>query len=217
MKRDAAEAETLQGVSAMLAPTTAPPAQDQNASLAFHPLANMFPLMEGEEFDALVADIKENGLHEPIVLYEAKILDGRNRDRACAAAGVKPTYAAYEGDDPLAFVIRANYFRRHLDANGKRHVIAQLIRMQPGNSDRAVAALVRVDHKTVAAVRKNMVSTGEVSPVDKRIGKDGKARKQPAKKAKIQPVIAVTDHQPDPDEAAILAKRAEHTIVNGNE
>jgi N6-adenosine-specific RNA methylase IME4 len=56
--------------------------------LAFHPLANIFPLMEGEEFDKFVADIKAKGLREPMVLYEDQILDGRNRYRACRAAGI---------------------------------------------------------------------------------------------------------------------------------
>ena len=70
--------------------------------LQFHPLANLFPLAEGTEFDALVADIKANGLNEPIVLYEEMILDGRNRYRACLAAGVEPEFDEYiEGDDPL--------------------------------------------------------------------------------------------------------------------
>lgn len=65
----------------------------------FHPLAEIFPLVEGTEFDELVADIKANGLHEPIVVFEDKILDGRNRYRACMAAGVEPTFTAYTGDD----------------------------------------------------------------------------------------------------------------------
>ena len=53
--------------------------------LAFHPLANVFPLLAGEEFDALVADIQASGLREAIWLYEGQILDGRNRYRACQA------------------------------------------------------------------------------------------------------------------------------------
>jgi ParB-like chromosome segregation protein Spo0J len=62
------------------------------SALEFHPLADIFPLVEGQEFAELAADIAEHGLHEPIVLYEEKVLDGRNRIRACEAAGVGPTF-----------------------------------------------------------------------------------------------------------------------------
>jgi len=58
--------------------------------IKFQPLADLFPLMEGAEFDALVADIKANGLRELITVYQNKILDGRNRYHACRALGIEP-------------------------------------------------------------------------------------------------------------------------------
>ena len=44
--------------------------------LVAHPLATLFPLIEGAEFDELVADIKANGIHDLIDVYQGKILDG---------------------------------------------------------------------------------------------------------------------------------------------
>ena len=72
--------------------------------LQFHPIADAFPLIGGTEFDALVADIKANGVHEPIVLYEGKILDGSNRYRASAVAGVDCPLREYPGNDPVGYV-----------------------------------------------------------------------------------------------------------------
>src|SRR5688500_20160434 len=48
----------------------------------FHELADIVPLMEGEAFERLVEDVRSNGVLDAIVLYEGKILDGRNRYRA---------------------------------------------------------------------------------------------------------------------------------------
>jgi hypothetical protein len=94
----------------------------------YHPLADIFPLMEGAEFDALVADIKANGVREKIWLYEGKILDGRNREHAAAAAGVPCSTCLYEGDDPVGFVIAKNIKRRHLDEPLRAMIAAKPLR-----------------------------------------------------------------------------------------
>jgi ParB-like chromosome segregation protein Spo0J len=80
-----------------------------------HPAAEIYPLMEGEELAALVADIQQNGLLEPIVLLDGKILDGRNRFTACREAGIEPRFVNSEPlADPIQYVISKNERRRHL-------------------------------------------------------------------------------------------------------
>lgn len=95
-----------------------------DTKLEFHKYSNIFPMIEGEKLEELKRDIKENGLLQPIVLYENKILDGRNRYKACKELGVKPEFESYKGDKPLEFVISLNLKRRHLTAD-QRAVIAQ--------------------------------------------------------------------------------------------
>src|SRR5689334_7637506 len=95
-------------------------------ALEFHRLADIFPLVEGQAFGALVADIKAHGLHQPIVMFEGKILDGRNRYRGCLAADVEPTFLTYTGDDPVAYVVSLNLRRRHLTESQRAMVAAKL-------------------------------------------------------------------------------------------
>ncbi len=45
----------------------------------FHPLANLFPLMNSEELEKLGKDILENGQQDDIILLDGMILDGRNK------------------------------------------------------------------------------------------------------------------------------------------
>jgi hypothetical protein len=174
------------------------------SEIKFHPLADIFPLMEGEEFDALVEDIKANGLREKIDLHQGKIVEGRNRYRALQRLGIDPSadptkyfrkaiYAHTVGgeiasheqsnDDRVrAYVISKNIHRRHLTVEQKRELIAKLIKAQPEKSDRQVAAVVKASPTTVGTVRAKMEATGDVSKLDTRTDKRG--RRQPSKKSR---------------------------------
>jgi hypothetical protein len=159
--------------------------------IPFHPLADMFPLMKGEEFDALVADIKANGLRESIVAFEDKILDGRNRYRACLAAGVEPRFVAHKDGcthigDPVSYVISKNIHRRHLTAEQKRELIAKLLKANPEKSDREIGRQTKTDKNTVASVRAKEEARGEIHHVEKRT--DTKGRQQPARKKTAKPI-----------------------------
>lgn len=56
--------------------------QNDLDGLEEHDLAGLVPEMAPDEYQTLVEDIRENGLMEPIVLFEGQILDGRHRHRA---------------------------------------------------------------------------------------------------------------------------------------
>lgn len=93
----------------------------------FHELAHLFPMMGAEQHAALVADIKAHGLLHPIVTYQDKIIDGRNRLRACAEAGVEPRFADLpEGVDPLRYVVSTNFTRRHLSESQRALAAARI-------------------------------------------------------------------------------------------
>jgi hypothetical protein len=93
-------------------------------TMVVHPAADLFPMITDEEFDALVDSIRDHGLMHPVTFTpDGVLLDGRNRIRACAAAGVEPRSETYDGDDPTGYVIRVNVQRRHLTI-GQRSLVA---------------------------------------------------------------------------------------------
>ena len=91
--------------------------------VGMHELALAFPLMGDAEYAELKADIAANGLRQPVVMFDGKVLDGRHRYQACLDAGVEPSVVEFEGDDPVAYVLSANLQRRHL-TTGQRAVVA---------------------------------------------------------------------------------------------
>ena len=127
-----------------------------------HPAASMLPDLGKRDFKELVADIKEHGLEEPIVVTpDGLLLDGRNRLRAWKEAGyaVKDiptrTLSPDEEAGPAALtkaVFSLNMARRHLPKAQRvqlRYDFLEAIKAQESEEDTAKAT-----GASVATVRK---------------------------------------------------------------
>ena len=145
--------------------------------MEFHPIANIFPMMGDEELGELADDIVENLLHQPIVIYEGKILDGRNRYRAwCDSCGAdelpreyfedikiypsgEPAVTDYEGDDPLSYVLSLNLHRRHLTASQRAALAAEIANMAHGG-DRKSDQSTKTDFDVTTEQAAEMLNVG---------------------------------------------------------
>jgi ParB-like chromosome segregation protein Spo0J len=160
------------------------------AHLRVHPAAEFFPLLSETDpaaFEALVEDIKVNGLIEPIVFCDdLLLLDGQNRLDALAQLGRLEVddrarlliNSVNVAGDPYAIALSLNVHRRHLNAEQKRELIANVLKAKPEKSNNQIAKEVKADDKTVAKVRADLESTSEIPKLEKTVGADGKARKR---------------------------------------
>ncbi|HYF47118.1 MAG TPA: hypothetical protein VD926_12960, partial [Acidimicrobiales bacterium] len=105
-------------------------------ALPIHPFADEFPYISSDETLELAQDIEANGLHHPIVLFDAPdpatgelvtyLLDGRNRLAALAQTKLTDVpVAQYTGDNPVDYIVSLNLNRRHL-TTGQRAAMAVL-------------------------------------------------------------------------------------------
>jgi ParB-like nuclease family protein len=78
-------------------------------------------MLGADELQRLADDIGSHGLHEPIMLFQGQILDGRNRWKACKLADVTPTFQEFNGSEEqaLQYVWGVNVTRRHLSPMDK--------------------------------------------------------------------------------------------------
>ena len=97
---------------------------------AVHPAADAFPMMSGERYRDLVADIQAHGIREPmIVVHDGTrdlLLDGRNRAAVCRELGIEARYERHQIADPIAYVRSKNLHRRHLDESQRAMAIVGL-------------------------------------------------------------------------------------------
>lgn len=96
-----------------------------------HPLADTMPKMSAQQLADLSESIVRSGQREPVVLFEGKILDGRNRWDACDLAKLEPRVRQFgddphDGDSPTRFVLDKNFERRHL-TTGQQAAVGALM------------------------------------------------------------------------------------------
>ncbi len=147
-----------------------------------HEAADKYPMIEGEAFAAFKADIQAKGQRLPIYIQNGLVVDGRNRQKACAELGIEPVYEEIEGD-PFELAESLNEHRRHLTKDQRNDLIMK--KRSEGKSTRQIAEEVGVSRQTVLNVTDSTVNNLTVDIPIEVIGKDGKKRK--AKTAKANP------------------------------
>jgi hypothetical protein len=128
-------------------------------NLPVHPAAGILPMLEGEEFRQLVADIAENGLREPVWLWRDPetdtnyLLDGRNRAAACREAGIEVQTRWYEGASPVRFVVSYNLRHRHLTEGQKASVGYRMVPLLEVENRQKMARAAADENRRRAAER----------------------------------------------------------------
>jgi len=151
--------------------------------LEYHSISEIFPLLPDEELKELAEDIGENGLRVPILIYEGKILDRRNRYRAmqlipdyleegCLDQEEYREYLPEVDGDPTKHILSLNLHRRHLDESQRAMVAARLANSRQGErtdlsepsanlrkvSQVEAAELVKVSPRSVTSAKKVLES-----------------------------------------------------------
>jgi hypothetical protein len=181
--------------------------------IPFHEAANIFPMIEGEEFQSLINDIRKNGQQEAIWTYQGKIIDGRNRYNAILrlqeqGSPIVPKFREWSGKGNLtSFVVSLNLHRRHLNESQRALIASKLAPPTKGRpkqksansriSQTEAAQMLNVSRRTVQEAAK-VVKHGDEKLVDS--VKSGEmsvaAASQTVDAAKKYPEIAATVARP---------------------
>jgi hypothetical protein len=150
--------------------------------LTLHPLCEIIPPCTDEEFNELKEDIKKNGLQMPIKIFDAKILDGRSRHKACLelqgeghSVEFKRDHFTGDANAAIAYVISMNVKRRHLSASQRALIAARLVTSTLGG-DRSVKLPTEITQEDVAKLAG--VATKMVTDAKKVLDKKPELAKQ---------------------------------------
>jgi hypothetical protein len=123
---------------------------------SIHPVAELFPIADDDQYKGLVQSIKENGQQVPIHCSPDGILiDGRNRLLALSELGLPCKTEKIEPKDVTAWIVNANLHRRHLTSGQRAMIAEELCKLKHGgdHSKRSIDFLVS---ETIDSAAKKM-------------------------------------------------------------
>ena len=92
-------------------------------NLSKHDLSSAFDTASKEDYQGIKDSIAKNGYdeHQPVILFEDRILDGYHRAKACDELGIEAPVRQFPGTDEeaLDYVFKMNLDRRHLTQRSK--------------------------------------------------------------------------------------------------
>ena len=119
-------------------------------------------MMSDEALAEMAEDIRQHGLRDDIVADdENRVLDGRNRLKACELAEVTPRITVFQGSDAekLAFVRSKNQHRRHLTKAQRAKAAHELANIQHGHNQHSE----KVDDNQLASTSVEPVSISDAA------------------------------------------------------
>lgn len=163
----------------------------------------VMPPLSSEEYQELHDDIKINGVLEPVhVDEEGVVIDGHHRSKIANELGIPCPVIAHDdlddaGKRSLAFTL--NLKRRHLNREQRRALIAESLKSDPQLSNREHERRTGTHKNTVASVRDELESTGQIAQSDERVSGDGRVRpaSQPKREPQPDPAPGITSEEAD--------------------
>jgi ParB-like chromosome segregation protein Spo0J len=156
------------------------------------------PRLSGENTKHIRLLAQSDAPLPPIIVHREtmRVIDGMHRVRAARLRGQQEIQALfYDGTEADAFVLAVKVNRAHglpLSLADRKAAAARIIASHPQWSDRAIAEVTALSHKTVGAIRHG--PNGEIRQMDARIGQDGRVRPLDAAAGRSRAAELLTNH-----------------------
>ena len=138
----------------------------------------LLPPLPSDVYEALKANIALNGIVVPVVTDDdGNILDGFARKQIANELSYEcPTIIepGWSEEEKHLLVRSLNLARRQMNQAERRQLIADQLQETPHRSNKWVSRRLGVSHHTVKAVREHLETGGQIAPLERVEGEDGK-------------------------------------------